>query len=83
MKKESGKEGRRGKPWMDERTGETNNVKSVMFCPYTRNSELAKSLRHEEEKLKELTGYRMKIVKQAGRKITELLQPMERRGLWA
>ena len=53
---------------MDER-----NVKAVMFCPYTRNSELAKNLRQEEEKLMSMTGYRMKVVEQAGRKITELL----------
>ena len=44
-----------------------------MYCPYTKNSELAKNLRQEEERQMGMTGYRMKVVEQAGRKISELL----------
>ena len=44
-----------------------------MYCPYTKNSELAKNLRQEEERQMGMTGYRMKVVEQAVRKISELL----------
>ena len=48
-------------------------VKAVMFVPYTRNSALAKELRQAEEKLGELTGYKLKIVERAGNKLVDLL----------
>ena len=47
------------------------DIKSVMFCPYTKNGELAKQLRNEEEKLQELTGYKIKIVEQVGDKLID------------
>ena len=37
-------------------------VKSVMFVPFTKNGELAKQLRENEESLSNLTGTRIKIV---------------------
>ena len=40
-KEEGIRKGGKKRKGMDERTGENNDVKLVMFCPYTRNSELA------------------------------------------
>ena len=48
-------------------------AKAVLFTPYTNHSELAKKLREAEEKLEELTGYRLKIVERAGFKLEDLL----------
>ena len=49
-------------------------LKAVMFCPYTPVSELAKRLREAENDLNKLTGYRMKIVEEAGDKLIDMLR---------
>ena len=48
-------------------------VKSVMFVPHTRKSELANILREKEEKLVEVTGNKVKIVERAGNKLENIL----------
>jgi hypothetical protein len=48
-------------------------VKAVMFVPYTVGSELAKRLREAEAKLQDMTGYRLKIVERAGLKLEDIL----------
>ena len=48
-------------------------VKAVLFVPYTCHSGLAKKLREAEEKLADLTGYKLKIVERAGTKLVDLL----------
>ena len=49
------------------------NVKSVMFVPYTRGSKLAKRMREAESTLQDMTGYRLKIVERAGTKLEDVL----------
>ena len=44
-----------------------------MFVPFTKNGELAKQLRENEESLSNLTGTRIKIVERAGIKLQDLL----------
>ena len=56
-----------------QRMDDGNKVKAVMFVPYTTNSELAKQLREAEEKLLNLTGYKLKIVERAGTKLEDML----------
>ena len=46
-----------------------DTVKAVMFVPYTVASEIAKRMRYAEDKLLEMTGYKMKIVERAGLKL--------------
>ena len=48
-------------------------VKSVMFVPFTRHSELATRLRENEEQMEKMTGYRMKIVERGGTKLVDIL----------
>ena len=48
-------------------------VKTVMFVPYTEGSELAKRLREAEQKIQDMTGYRLKIVERAGTKLQDTL----------
>ena len=43
------------------------------FVPYTAGSELARRMRDAEEKLLEMTGYKMKIVERAGLKLEDIL----------
>ena len=50
-----------------------NKVKAVMFVPFPKGSGLAKKLREAEEKMVDLTGYRLKIVERSGTKLEELL----------
>ena len=47
--------------------------KSVLFCPFTIGSELAKKMREAEAGLEKTTGYRMKIVEEGGEKIMDIL----------
>ena len=47
--------------------------KAVMFCPYTPGGDLAKRLRDVEENMEKNTGYRIKIVEEAGEKILDIL----------
>jgi hypothetical protein len=44
-----------------------------MFIPHTKHSELAVRLRQSEERMEELTGYRMKIVEKGGTKLVDIL----------
>ena len=53
--------------------GGNKDIKSVMFVPYTAHSELASRLRESEEKLKGMTGYRLKIVEKVGVKLVDIL----------
>ena len=53
--------------------GGTNAVKSVMFFPFTAHSELASRLRENEEKMQQMTGYRLMIVEKAGTKLVDML----------
>ena len=46
---------------------------SVLFVPYTLGSELAKRMRAAEEKLMEMTGYKLKIVERSGTKLEDIL----------
>ena len=55
---------RKGK--MAKRKGGSKEIKSVMFIPYTAHSELATRMRENEEMMKEMTGYRIKIVEKTG-----------------
>ena len=48
-------------------------MKAVLFVPYTLGSELAKRMRAAEEKLMEMTGYKLKIVERSGTKLEEIL----------
>ena len=57
----------------DEKISYNKTIKSVMFVPFTRNSELAKRLRNNEENLFNLTRTRVKVVERAGIKIQDLL----------
>ena len=49
------------------------NVKAVMFVPFTEGSALAKRMREAESNLQEMTGYRLKIVERAGTKLEDIL----------
>ena len=53
--------------------GERSDIKAVMFVPFTAHSELAIRLRESEEKMKALTGYRMKVVEKVGVKLVDIL----------
>ena len=48
-------------------------IKGVMFVPYTKHSELAQRLRENEERMEEMTGYRIKIVEKGGTKLVDIL----------
>ena len=44
-----------------------------MFIPYTAHSELATRMRENEKMMKEMTGYRIKIVEKTGVKLVDML----------
>ena len=74
---ENGK--RRKKIWQEKKekskkVAVSARVKAVLFAPFTHNSALAKELRMAEEKLGELTGYKLKVVERAGMKLEDLLR---------
>ena len=48
-------------------------TRAVMFVPFTPNSELARALRENEEKLEKLTRTKVKIVERTGRKLVDLV----------
>ena len=50
-----------------------SKIKSVMFVPFTKHSELAMRLRENEERMEQLTGYRLKIVEKGGTKLVVIL----------
>ena len=58
---------------MDKEQTAGKKIKAVMFVPYTKHSELAARLRENEEKMEQLTGYRMKIVEKGGTKLVDVL----------
>ena len=66
--------GRRGRKRKGEEMKGEGQVKSVMFCPYTPGSELAKRLRECENNLENMTGYKLKIVEEAGDKLIDMLR---------
>ena len=50
-----------------------SEVKSVIFVPQTKHSELAKKLRECENELVKVTGYKIKIVERCGTSLTRIL----------
>ena len=44
-----------------------------MFVPYTNHSELAARLRENEQRMEEMTGYRIKIVERGGKQLVDIL----------
>ena len=48
-------------------------IRSLLFVPRTNGGELARRLRKEEERLSEMTGYRVKIVERSGTQIRRVL----------
>ena len=50
-----------------------SKIKAVMFVPITKHSELATRLRDNEEKMEQLTGYRLKILERGGTKLVDIL----------
>ena len=48
-------------------------IKAVLFVPHTHQSGLAKRLKENEESIKNVTGYRVKVVERAGFKIQDIL----------
>ena len=64
---------KRGKKRLQRITGEKKEVKSVIFIPHTKGSELATQLRDRETRLQEVTGDKVKITERAGRKLENIL----------
>ena len=58
----------------DEKIQYNKSIKSVMFVLFTKNSELARRFRANEENLFNLTRTRVKIVERAGVKLQDLLR---------
>ena len=59
---------------LPRKTGtEKDKISTVMFIPHTVDSGLAKILKEKEEKLKEITGEKVKIVEKAGMKLENIL----------
>ena len=50
-----------------------SKIKAVIFVPFTKHSELATRLMDNEEKMEQLTGYRLKIVERGGTKLVDIL----------
>ena len=50
-----------------------DDVSSVLFVPHTVDSGLAKILKEKENKLKEITGNKMKIVEKSGQKLEDII----------
>jgi hypothetical protein len=50
-----------------------SKIKSVMFVPFTKHSELATRLRDNEERMEQMTGYKLKIVERGGTKLVDIL----------
>ena len=48
-------------------------ITSVLFVPHTNDSILAKKIREKEEKIKDITGNRIKVVERAGVKLQDIL----------
>ena len=44
-----------------------------MFCPYTPGGELARKLRKVDTDVEKLTGYKIKIIEEAGEKVMDIL----------
>ena len=57
----------------DEKIQKREDPKAVMFCPYTPGGELAKRLREVEQDMEKNSGYRIKIVEEAGEKVLDIL----------
>ena len=63
-----------------EKTPRKAEIRSVLFVPSTKGGDLARRLRKEEEKMTELTGYRVKIVEKSG---TQVRRTLCRKNPWA
>ena len=67
----------RSRPYLrrgSKKTGmKKDDISTVMFVPHTVDSGLAKVIKEKEEKLKELTGEKVKIVEKAGMKLENIL----------
>ena len=50
-----------------------SKIKSVMFVPFTKHSELASRIRDNEERMEQMTGYKLKIVERGGTKLVDIL----------
>ena len=57
----------------DEKKRRCEDPKAVMFCPYTPGGELAKRLRDVELDMEKSSGYKIKIVEEAGEKVLDIL----------
>ena len=49
------------------------DIKSMIFIPHTVDSNLARTLKDREVKLKEITGDKIKVVERAGMKLEDIL----------
>ena len=58
---------------MGEKSPTDVPTETVIFVPHTVGSGLAKELKSKEEKLKDLTGERVKIVERSGMKLEDLV----------
>ena len=48
-------------------------TKAVMFVPFTKGSLLAKRMRESEQMLEKMSGYKLKVVERAGKKLEDIL----------
>ena len=71
VKRKASKELKRKKLEVKKRKKE--DLKVVMFCPYTPGGELAKRHREVEQDMEKTSGYRIKIVEESGEKILDIL----------
>jgi hypothetical protein len=56
-----------------EKGASKSKIKALMFLSFTRHLELAARLRENEEKMEEMTGYRLKIEEIGGNKLVDIL----------
>ena len=64
---------RQEQPKLEPGKDKNKTIRAVMFVPFTKNSELAKLLRENEEKLEKMTRTKLKIVERTGIKIVDLV----------
>ena len=67
------KKRKRGQQQGNMKKDPKKKVKAVMFVPYTRHSELATRLRESEERMCDITGYKLKIAEKGGTKLVDIL----------
>ena len=64
---------RQEQPKLESKEDKNKTIRAVMFVPFTKNSELAKLLRENEEKLEKMTRTKLKIVERTGIKMVDLV----------